>query len=193
MSASLPSYPSPGYHPAPPPLRAPEGTKAGTVWIWVFVALPIVELIASIPLLVGIGDLYAKMFSLIDVTGQAPTSAAVQDVIGASLAFLGPMLWVTLLGYQLMGVGVLFGWLDWRELRRRGVPKPFHWAWGFFAFAGAGTLVYLIGRSIVVRRRTGGGLAPLWTGIVVYVVIVIATIVWAAWLVATMLGAINLR
>jgi len=195
MTASQPPYPSPqGYYPAPPPvLRAPEGTQPGTVWIWLFVVLPVVEMIASIPLLLGVGDVYAKMFSLIDVTGQAPTTAAVQNVIGAYVTILGPMLWVTLLGYLLMGVGVLLGWLDWRELRRRGVPKPFHWAWGFFAFAGAGTLVYLIGRSVVVRRRTGRGLAPLWTGIVVYIAIVIATIIWAAWLIATMLSAINLH
>jgi len=39
------------------------------------------------------------------------------------------------------------------------VPNPFHWAWIFFAVIGAP--VYMIGRSVVVRRRVGSGLAPM--------------------------------
>ena len=88
---------------------------------------------------------------------------------------------------------MLLGWLDWRQLRRQGVPKPFHWAWGFFTFAGGGTLVYLIGRSVVVRRRTDQGLAPLWAGIVVYVAIVVASIVWTFYLLNTIFSAMTMR
>ncbi|HWL00991.1 MAG TPA: hypothetical protein VNQ52_01310 [Microbacteriaceae bacterium] len=193
MSASQPSYPPPGYYQVPPPLRAPEGTQPGTVWIWLLVVLPVVEMLASIPLLLGIGDLYAKIFGSINLSGPPPSNAVIQDMLSGYAGIVGPVLWVTLAGYLLMGVGVLLGWLDWRELRRRGVPKPFHWAWGFFAFAGAGTLVYLIGRSVVVRRRTDRGLAPLWTGIVVTIAIMIASIAWGFYLFSTALGAINLR
>ncbi|HAQ9640229.1 TPA: hypothetical protein IYE67_003168, partial [Enterococcus faecium] len=42
-------------------------------------------------------------------------------------------------------------------LRDRGVDRPFPWAWALL-----GPLVYLIGRSVVVRRRVGGSAAPLW-------------------------------
>ena len=53
-----------------------------------------------------------------------------------------------------------FAYLDWRELGRRGVPKPFHFAWVFLSSG-----VYPIGRSVVVRRRTGKGIAPMWVAI----------------------------
>ena len=48
-----------------------------------------------------------------------------------------------------------------RELKKRGVQQPFHWAFAFLT-----SIVYVIGRSVVVKRRTGGGLAPLWVYIV---------------------------
>lgn len=51
----------------------------------------------------------------------------------------------------------MLSWLDRRELRARGVERPFHWAWSILS-----VLVYLIGRSVVVRRRVGGSAAPLW-------------------------------
>jgi hypothetical protein len=60
---------------------------------------------------------------------------------------------------------VILGYLDSRELKRRGVPYPFAWGWAFF------DVVYVIGRAVVVRRRTGKGLAPLW----VYIAVVVAT------------------
>jgi hypothetical protein len=44
------------------------------------------------------------------------------------------------------------------------VPKPFHFAWVFLSSG-----VYPIGRSVVVRRRTGAGIAPMWVTIGVLV------------------------
>lgn len=60
-------------------------------------------------------------------------------------------------GYLLVVILAIF---DSRELARRGVEKPFHWAYAFLG------IVYIIGRTVVVRRRTGRGLAPLfvWIG-----------------------------
>jgi hypothetical protein len=58
----------------------------------------------------------------------------------------------------LVAVGlVVLAWLDHRTLRARGVERPFHWAWSILS-----ALVYLVGRSVVVRRRVGGSAAPLW-------------------------------
>ena len=57
-----------------------------------------------------------------------------------------------------VGIGlVVLSWLDRRTLRARGVERPFHWAWSILS-----VLIYLIGRSVVLRRRVGGSAAPLW-------------------------------
>jgi len=194
MSASLPSYPSQG-SPAPQPaLRAPEGTEPSTPWIWLLVVLPVVEILISIPLLLSVGDVMSRMVGMASTGAAASDSSEVlREMLSAYAGILGPMLWVMLAGYLLSGIGVLLGWLDWRELRRRGVPKPFHWAWGFFVFAGGGILVTLIGRSVVIRRRTGRGLAPLWAGIAAYVVVFVATIVWVVYFVTSLIGSISVR
>lgn len=193
MTATPPPTAPQGYPVRQPVLRAPEGTEPSTVWIWLLVALPLVQILASIPLFISVGNLYTNVFGSIRLTGEAPSSADVQAIMGSSLAVLGPSMLVTLVGYLLSGVGVLLGWLDWRALLARGVPKPFHWAWGFFAFTGAGTLVTLIGRSVVVHRRTGRGLAPLWTGIAVTIAIFVGSIFWVVYLVSTALQAITVR
>lgn len=72
---------------------------------------------------------------------------------------------------------VLLAWLDHRTLRDRGLERPFPWAWAII-----GPLVYLIGRSVVVRRRVGGSAAPLWLylgltvlGSIVSVIVVVSS------------------
>ena len=52
---------------------------------------------------------------------------------------------VTFISLSFVGAAILFSWLDWRELRRRGVPLPFHWAWALLALASGGLAVYIIG------------------------------------------------
>ena len=130
-------------------LRAPEGTDWKTAWIWLIVLLPLIPMI---------GLLTIDWSGLIDVTD--PTG----------LSTIG---WLLSPGYLLSSVGgwlvyglcVWFAYLDWRELGRRGVPRPFHWAWTFLSSA-----VYGIGRSVVVRRRTGHGISPMWATIATLVV-----------------------
>jgi hypothetical protein len=51
---------------------------------------------------------------------------------------------------------VWFAYRDSRELKARGLDRPFGWGWGFIP------LVYLIGRTVVAKSRTGRGLAPLF-------------------------------
>jgi hypothetical protein len=62
-----------------------------------------------------------------------------------------------------------------KELAARGVPRPFHWA---FAFLGG--IVYAIGRSVVVARRTGKGHAPIWAevGVFAFSIVVTTVIIW---------------
>jgi cytochrome bd-type quinol oxidase subunit 2 len=68
-------------------------------------------------------------------------------------------------GIVIYGLFVVAAALDYRALSARGVPRPFHWAWTFLS-----ALVYIIGRTVVARRRTGTGLAPLWVTIATLVV-----------------------
>jgi hypothetical protein len=44
----------------------------------------------------------------------------------------------------------------------------------------------MIGRFVIVKRRTGTGLAPLWIWIATIVVVFIVGIVWALTLVASL-------
>ena len=67
-------------------------------------------------------------------------------------------------------------YFDWRTLRKVGVERPFHWAFAFFAGCEP-PIVYAIGRGVVVRRRSGRGLAPMWVFIAVQVIAFIVGII----------------
>jgi hypothetical protein len=148
---------------APGTFAAPAGTSANTVWIWIYALLPLAQL-AELPFLV---HLYSVIFS----AGFRNPSAinTLEFAPGSGYAALQGI------GLLLAAVYVVLGVLDYRALKERGVPRPFHWAWGFFAFFTP--LVYIIGRTVVARRRTGTGMAPMWVNIVVIVVTIIAIFV----------------
>jgi hypothetical protein len=138
-------------------LRAPEGTKAYNVWIWLVVFVPYL----SLPFLFVFD--FGTLFRDIDFT-DASSSTAVQLQFFTSLGYLG----LLFASYLLAALVVLFSYLDWRSLRAAGVPKPFHWAWAFFSVLGYP--VYAIGRAVVTKRRTGHGSGVLWTAIGMIVV-----------------------
>lgn len=124
----------------------PPGTSWNTVWIW------LVVLMLVLPML--------SLFTPWD-TGWEYDFLAPGAVGRPHVQFLTDLLELTsgLLGYVTYGLAVFFAYRDYRVLRERGVPKPFHWAWAFL------TPVYPIGRSVVVVRRIGRGWAPLWATI----------------------------
>lgn len=70
-----------------------------------------------------------------------------------------PMYFLMLLaGFIAYALCLWFAYLDWKKLAAEGVVRPFHWAWAFLAPA-----VYVIGRSVVVRKVARPlGLAPIW-------------------------------
>jgi hypothetical protein len=144
----------------PSTLRAPEGTSANTVWIWIFALLPVLQL-AELPFL---ASLFTQVFA---VSLSDPTAASRVEFAPGSgyLALQG-------VGFLLYGVYVVLAALDYRALNRRGVPRPFHWAWTFLS-----AIVYMIGRTVVVRRRTGSGMAPMWINIAALVVTFVATLI----------------
>ena len=78
----------------------------------------------------------------------------------------------------IVALTVLFAFLDWRQLRARGIQKPFHWAWSFTVLVISSVGVYVIGRAVILRRQTGKGLAPVWGWIAVTLVTIIAVSIW---------------
>jgi hypothetical protein len=108
-------------------------------------ATPFVTLIALSPI-VAIALTVVIMRGALEQAVPGRTGVDAGDVGLAQIASLA--LWVGT---------VVLAWLDHRTLRGRGLERPFAWAWALL-----GPLVYLIGRSVVVRRRVGGSAAPLW-------------------------------
>ncbi|OJU70875.1 MAG: hypothetical protein BGO04_00830 [Microbacterium sp. 70-38] len=90
-----------------------------------------------------------------------------------TFAFSPWVVGMSLVSWGVTGVTIWFAYLDRRQLFRLGYHKAFHWAWAFL-----GSLVYIIGRGVIVRRQTGRGLAPMWTAIAVQAVLLIAMIGW---------------
>ena len=141
----------PGRIPVQPPL--PAGTSTNTVWIWLTAFVPLLQLATFQP--------YLLQFATVFHAAAASRSGTVDP---ASIGGVFTGFAVTAIGsLVLIGALGLVAWLDWRSLRARGLVRPFHWAWGFL------NGVYLVGREVVVHRRTGRGLAPLWTAVAVFV------------------------
>lgn len=143
--------------------KAPPGTDGNTPWIWLIVLMPVVPLVLL--LFVPWGSMYD-----VDLTARDPYTG----MSGMWDVYLSPFLWIsTGLNYIAYGLSVFFAYRDVKVLTARNVPRPFHWA---FAFLGG--IVYAIGRSVVVGRRTGKGYGPIWVevGVVLFSLIVSAVI-----------------
>ena len=160
------------------PLRAPDGVKPGTVWFWALVVgAPVLQSLLLIPLAIYLNQILGG--NLTDA------NTIVND------EFTPMFLVVTLAGWVVEAFCIVFAVLDWRELRKRGVPSPFHWAWSFFVVALGWPVVYVIGRTVVAKRRTGSGLAPLWVFIALEVVAFIAGVVFAVYVFIEFLNVLN--
>jgi hypothetical protein len=164
----------------PPKLRAPEGTEPNTVWIWILVLLPV---LSFIPLLLFPWTSY--MESLLDATTNP------SDVLAAELAIFTSPAYVATIVLSLVtyAATVVLAYLDYRVLTARGLPKPFHWALTFIP--SYGYLVYVIGRSVVVKSRTDRGLGPLWVTIGVFVVGIVVSFVMMGQMMAAMSVLVN--
>lgn len=141
-------------------LKAPAGTKWNTPWIWPLLLLPLLS--------------YGTLF-LYDFNGMFaamlynPTNpyAMMQGMLTPGFIIAQILPWV------IVAVVVVCSYLDWRELTRRGVPKPFHWAFGFLG------IVYPIGRAVITNRRGMGGMVVLWVAIAVLVAGLIVSTIWS--------------
>lgn len=166
-------------------LRAPEGTSPNTVHIWLIVLLFVLSILASY--------YYLATF---DFRGymQASMSVALSGSTGAGslemLQYLFTPGYFILLGLSFLAyVGtIVLALLDAKALEARGVPKPFPWALSFIPTYGS--LVYVIGRSVVARRRTGSGMAPMWVFLALFVASIIGSFVISFFMFADMMNAI---
>ena len=151
----------------------PAETPVYTVWIWLVAVLPLAS------------SLLLFLLHPQPLFEASTFGSSSNVVIRDPFALLGgPMYFVVVgIGWLLTAAGIVFSWLDFRELNRRGVERPFHWAWSFLG------IVYPIGRSIIVRGVAGGrGLAPLWVAVAVYIASFAIAVTWSILLVAQILG-----
>ncbi len=161
------AYPSaPAYKGDAQPLASvPPGTPVYGPLIWAITLLPLLSLL-----------LLPLAFTEFDrVVAQAGDPYSTSPYGGYTSAGLLAQLISTVLGWAIVAAQVVLAVFDQRWLRRQGFERPFHWAWSFFALAGAP--VYAIGRSVIVRRRSGRGIAPMWVAIAITVLSVIIGIV----------------
>ncbi|BDZ44795.1 DUF2510 domain-containing protein [Naasia aerilata] len=154
-------------------LSAPAGTDWKTPWIWLVLFLPLVGLlpVLFVP--------WADVVRIDPATGQPDPDAALRLL--TSPAFLLS----TFLPFLLYALSVLFSYLDWRELSRRRIAAPFHWAWAFL-----GNSVYPIGRGVVVQRRTGRGAIVTWLAIALIVLSILIGTGLAVWISVTALSQV---
>ncbi len=131
-------------------------TPVYNVFIWVIVTLPVLSILA----------LFAW-----DVTGYMARS-----VSSGLSAVLDPtwLLLMLLSGTIYLGTATL-AFFDWRQLGRDGFAAPFHWAWVLLSSG-----LYVIGRSVIVRRRAGRGLAPIWVWAAIVLVALVVALVKVA-------------
>jgi hypothetical protein len=163
----------------PVDLRAPAGTNPSTMHIWFIVIL---SGLICIPSFIYLGTFDFGSFINYSVVPDNPL-----DVYGMMFtpAYVATFL-AGIIGY---GLTAVLAFLDYRELAARGILKPFHWALSLIP--SYGTYVYVIGRSVVVRNRTGSGLAPLWVFIGVTVLTFIIGIALTFVMMASMFASIE--
>ena len=175
--ADAQSTPAPYTYAPAGPLRAPEGTSPFTPWVWLLAVVPLINL--AYVIYAGTSGELASIYS----TLQA--DSLTQE---ASTAFVSSSLFSGVLGWIIIGANILLAGLDWHSLKTQGMPKPFHWTWGLFSILGVP--VYIIGRTIVAKRRTGAGLAPLFVylgcGILSFIASLIVALVTLGPMLATL-------
>lgn len=166
-SVGTPSYSAAPYALRPAPTEVPTGTPVYNPIIWIMALLP----------LLGIVTLLTLDASALAASPTDPLALYRDPGYLATLA----------LGCIVFGAAVILAYFDRKRLLRDGYDRPFHWAWTFF---GGG--VYVIGRSIIVRRRSGRGLAPIWLWIGVTLVVTVVALAKVGQMMSSLINSIPL-
>ncbi|ROQ37273.1 uncharacterized protein DUF2510 [Frondihabitans sp. PhB188] len=161
--------------------KAPEGAKVTNIFIWLIVLLPIISLIFS---LASIASLQGVVEDVIKSAQTDPTGSTVPTTPTTPLEIVG-----NVVGILIAAATIVLAYFDWKALKAAGVVRPFHWAFAFFALITP--LVYIIGRSVVVHRRSGRGLLPLWVSIAIAVIGLVLGITAFVGIISGVMGSIN--
>jgi len=160
-------------------MTAPPATATNTTQIWAIVGIFALQLVVTLAFL-----------ATFDWNGYISASVNPSSPLDVYGYLLTPGYLATqVLAFVVYGGTVALAYFDSKQLAARGVERPFQWALAFIP--SYGSMVYIIGRSVVVRRRTGGGLGPLWAYIAVFVVGTIASLVVVFSSMASMFDAIS--
>ncbi len=159
---------------APVRPRLPEGAPIYGPSIWLVALLPLLSAVTVWLIRVDTSSLADDIRS----TQQRAQSGAT-----APPAFFNPYAMfgagygvVALLNLALDVALIVLAHRDREYLRRLGVVGPFYWAWAFL-----GGIVYVIGRSVIVRRVAAPrGLAPVWAAVAALVVSFVSFSLWMA-------------
>ena len=157
-------------------LQAPEGTSPSTPQIWLIVAIYAATIVAGVAYPLTI-DWDGYLQSAISDPSGLSTLGYIFTIPYFAVLFLSFFGWLG---------SVALAYFDGKALEARGVMRPFHWAFTFIP--SYGPLIYLIGRSVVARRRTGTGIAPMWVAIALTVLGFILGFVAAVVMFNSMLG-----
>jgi hypothetical protein len=142
--------------------RIPDHVPTDTVFVWILALLPLIALPISL--------LYTPEFRY---TTLEPGGVRTVD---PSSIYTPAYFLLQLFSVLLFAGEVVLAFFDHRELRRRGVVRPFSWGWAFLL----SPVLYLIGRYVVVRKvAPGRPMWPLWVGIAVAVLGIVLGIVRA--------------
>lgn len=131
-----------------------------TPYLWTIIALPLLSLIFLL-----FFDMRAYVTDLLSAS-QAQTPSVVPQIDPAAAL-------MQLFNVLVYAATVVLAYFDWRTLKARGIVRPFHWAWAFLL----SPILYVIGRSVVVHRRSGRGYLPMWIVIGIYALSIVVTIV----------------
>ncbi|MDP9027880.1 MAG: DUF2510 domain-containing protein [Actinomycetota bacterium] len=159
-AASVAPYAAGGERP-----KLPADRPIYSPFIWVIVLLPL--------LTYGLFFSWQPDFSA--MTGAASSGSYNPTAIYGAMLTPGYFL-ILASGWLIWGLTALLAFRDRVWLERQGVVRPFHWAWAFL-----GGLVYVIGRTVIVRRVAAPrGMAPIWVLIGVFVTGIAVTLAWTA-------------
>ncbi|WP_394278770.1 DUF2510 domain-containing protein [Microbacterium sp.] len=173
-AAASPAAAAPAQHPTPTADAPARQPSPGTVWVWLSIVFSILPFCSALVIDAVTVSRVIGVLLLPDGFDPGPG--------GWVVAGLLLLTWVNGL---FLAASVLFAWLDVRALRRRGIERPFAWGWSLLVFV-ATLGVYVVGRTIVVRRRTGRGTAPLWGWMILLIVGLSALALWLAVFVDTL-------
>jgi hypothetical protein len=151
--------------------RLAEGAPIYGLIIWLIAALPVISGVLVWFIRIDFAGYIDQLRRLESWDGTGPMPAF------DPFSMFGPGYWVNVVvSIVLYAALIVLAALDRRRLLAIGVERPFHWAWAFLS-----PIVYVIGRSVIVRRvASPRGLAPMWVAIGVTVAVIISSSIWSA-------------